>query len=376
MSRYSDWTESGVVNRNYHILQTLAKDERVNKIIAVDFLPFNWKRALKTIWKDQIKKDRRGEVLYGDLTTQAWQVSSKVIVYSTFDSVLNKKNVVKKLNNLTAKVGMRENLIVWNFNPLFTNYFDLLNQKLNIFDAVDNWIHHSSYASRKKLLTRNYRITKEKSDLIYTVSQDLKEFFDSPKAKWLPNAVDFDHFQTQERIESLEKIDRPIIGFLGILQDRIDIDLLESVAQTHSDKTLVLAGPVWQGFPKARLEKLANVIFSGAVRYEDIPKYYNSFDVGIIAYKGNEFIKSTNSMKYYEYLAAGLPVVSTMSGGIEDFKDVIYTADTYDRFNVQISAALEENSITLEQKRRDFVKPMSWEARIGRVFKDIEDKLA
>ena len=78
MSKYSDWTKSGVVNRNYHILHNLAKDERVDKIISVDFFPFTYKRALKVFTKDHILNDRRGEIVYGDLTTQMWQVSSKI----------------------------------------------------------------------------------------------------------------------------------------------------------------------------------------------------------------------------------------------------------------------------------------------------------
>jgi len=258
-----------------------------------------------------------------------------------------------------------------NFNPLYTDYFDKFNQKVNIFDTVDNWATHSSYHKKKKKLLDNYKIITEKSNLIYTVSEDLVDFLESEKSIWLPNAVDFDHFQTSERIDVLNNIKTPIIGFLGILQDRIDVGLLEEIAKTHTDKTLVLAGPVWKNFPKDKLQKYKNIIFTGAVKYSDIPKYYNSFDVGIIPYKTNDFIKSTNSMKYYEYLASGLPVISTVSGGVEKFNDVIYISKDSNEFNDNINKALKENSEKLIQLRKEFVKSMTWKARVNEILSDI-----
>ncbi len=375
MSKYSDWTDTGVVNRNYHMLHALAKDERVNKIIAVDFLPFTWKRAVKTFLIDQVKKDRRGELVYGDITTQTWQITSKIYVYSSIDTMLRPGRVAAELRQIIDRLDMEDNLIVWSCNPLYVDYFDTIPSAATIFDAVDNWAEHSSYHRFKKRLMRNYKRIAERSDRIYTVSEDLLNVFKTPKARWLPNAVDFDHFQQGGKIKELANKPRPILGFLGILQDRVDVDLLHTVARRYPNATVVLAGPVWKGFPRESFDVYPNVVFTGPVAYRNIPKMYNTFDVGLIAYKKTDFIKSTNSMKYYEYLAAGLPVVSTWSGGIEQFGDIITVAHTDDEFLAGIDRALAENSPERVAQRQAFVQPMTWKARIQTVFEDLEKLL-
>jgi len=293
MSKYSDW-QKGVVNRNFHVLHNLAKSNQVNKIIAVDFLPFNFKRAVKTYLKDQIIKDTRGSIVYGNLTSRCWQVTSKILVFSSVDSILNPKNILTELNKIIVKEEMQNNLIVWNYNPLYIDYLDnQLNQTLNVFDAVDDWLTHSSYARFIPALKNNYQTIKEQSDLIFTVSKSLKEelFENNDNTHWLPNAVDLELFQNETKVSPLlNDLPRPIIGFLGILQDRIDLKIIEYLVQNNPKKSIVLAGPVWKDFPKKSFEQYNNVHFLGPVPFTEIPSLYNGFDVGIIPYKVNDFI--------------------------------------------------------------------------------------
>jgi len=372
MSRYMDWQTTGVVNRNYHMVHTLAESERVDKIIAVDFLPFNWKRALKVFIQDHLLKTRRGEIVYGDLTTQVWQVTSKIHVFSTIDSVVAPQRVRSELQRVLAQLGVSENLVVWNYDPLYTDYFATYGEVATVFDAVDNWMFHSSYAPYRELLERNYKEIVARSDLIYTVSEDLAQFLDSPKTHWLPNAVAYDHFQLPGKLPSISQLAGPILGFLGILQDRIDIELIEKIAVRFPHASIVLAGPVWKNFDEAVLAKYANIHLIGPVSYGDLPALYNTFDVGMILYKRTDFIQSTNSMKFYEYLAAGLPVVTTYSGGAEQFRDQIYIAEDHEHFLTLIEQALREDSPYRCEARKEFVQPMTWKNRIEQVFSDLD----
>jgi glycosyltransferase involved in cell wall biosynthesis len=166
---------------------------------------------------------------------------------------------------------------------------------------------------------------------------------------------------------------RPHIGFLGILQSRIDSELLEKIARTYKHASLILVGPVWSNeFDSTRLEKLDNVYFMGAASYQEIPLYYNCFDVGIITYKKDDFIQSTNSMKYYEYLAAGLPVVTTWSGGVERFEDIMYVAKDHDEFLDMLGVALEKNTPDLKKQRKEYIADMTWAARVAVLLDGIE----
>jgi glycosyltransferase involved in cell wall biosynthesis len=377
MSKYRNW-QKGVVNRNFHVLHNLVKRDEINKVIAVDFLPFNWKKAIKSFVLDQILKDTRGTVIYGDLTSRCWQITSKIFVYSTIDSILNSKRIISELNKIIAKENMQNNLIVWNYNPMYIDYFGKFNQKINIFDAVDNWLEHTSYENYKDKLEQNYQTIREKSDLIFTVSQNLKEtlFANQNNVHWLPNAVDLEYFQNVKEVSTkLKDIPRPIIGFLGILQDRIDTDILLILAQNNLDKSIVLAGPIWKNFPKNKLQEFKNIHFLGPIKYEKIPALYNGFDVGIIPYKVNEFIKSTDPMKFYEYLAAGLPIVSTYVPGIERFSSLIKVAKSPEEFNVLVSEALKEKS-GLTPERLEILKNNTWQGRIEEMLNLIHQALS
>lgn len=377
MSKYSDW-QKGVVNRNYHVLHNLVKKELVNKIIAVDFLPFTWQRGIKNYIKDQVLNDTLGSVVYGDLTSRCWQVSSKILVYTSIDSLINPQKVNQELKKITKEQGMNENLIVWNYNPLCINYFDQLNQKLNIFDAVDDWLSHSSYKKYRKKLKQNYQIIKKKSDLIFTVSKYLKEetFANQSNAHWLPNAVDLEFFQNETNIsQRLKDLPSPIIGFLGILQDRIDTGILLYLAKNNPEKSIVLAGPIWSEFPKNKFKKLKNVHFLGPIPHTEIPSLYNGFDVGIIPYKTNEFIKSTDPMKFYEYIAAKLPIVSTSVAGLNRFSELIQTASSQKKFNKLVNQAISEGKEKLSQEKIDVLKNNTWQYRVGQMLNLIFDQL-
>ncbi len=373
MSKYSDW-QKGVVNRNFHILHTLAKSDQVNKIIAVDFLPFNFKRGIKTYIYDQIFGDTKGTIVSGNLSSRCWQISSKIFNFSTIDNLLKPKKVISELNKIIKDQEMNDNLVVWNYNPFYTDYLDNgLNQSMNIFTAVDNWLSHSSYSKSITKLEKNYNIIDQKSDLIFTVSESLKNnLFKNKNTHWIPNGVNLNHFTNETKIsEQLIKIKKPIIGFLGILQDRIDIDILKTLAKNNPDKSIVLAGPVWKNFPKNELDSFNNVHFLGPIPYTEIPSLYNGFAVGIIPYKVNKFTKSIDPMKIYEYLAARLPIVTTPIAGLEKFADYVNVAKTPEQFDDFVNTSIMEGKLNSSY---EILNDHTWQKRVNKILELINTK--
>ena len=191
----------------------------------------------------------------------------------------------------------------------------------------------------------------------------------------MPNGVDLEYFQSITEIShKLKDIPKPIIGFLGILQDRIDLDIMLNLAKNNPDKSIVLAGPVWPNFPKNKLQEFKNIHFLGPIKYEEIPALYNGFNVGIIPYKVNEFIKSTDPMKFYEYLAAGLPIVSTYVPGIERFGNLIKVAKSPEEFNLLANEALNEKR-ELTPDKLEILRNNTWQVRIEEMLGLINEKL-
>lgn len=377
MSRYSDW-QKGIANRNYHVLHNLVKNDQVNKIIAVDFLPFTWKRAIKNYVSDQILKDTRGEVVYGDLTSRCWQISSKILVYSTVDSVLGPQRIINELHKIIDKEDMQSNLVIWSYDPMYVDYFNKFDKAIYVFDAVDDWLHHAGYRRYQKVLKGNYETIKAKSDLIFTVSEYLRDnvFENQSNAFWLPNAVDLEFFQKDAQVHPLvKKFSHPRIGFLGILQERIDTKILEYLAINNPEMSIILAGPVWKDFPVNKFKKYANVHFLGPIKHWEIPQLYNGFDVGIIPYKINKFVKSTDAMKFYEYLAANLPVVSTPIPGSDRFGDMVIVANSPEQFSNAVEQALTGDREILKTERYNVLEKNTWEKRVGKMLDLIYEKM-
>lgn len=394
MSSYSEW-ERGIVNRNYHVFKYLLNDERVKRIISADFLPFTLKRAVRNFFENIIKGPK-GKVIYRDLTTRCAQVNEKLFIFSTIDSYFSSNEVIRKLKLVLEKISQLPNYssaqiprIIWSYFPIFVDYFGQLGENLTIFDAVDNWVEHPSFKEYKEKLRTNYQIISQKSNLIFTVSESLVDFFKSlgreKDVYWISNAVDVGHFQkTTEVPKDIQKIPHPIIGYIGIIQNRVDINLLEYLAQKNPDKSLVLVGPTWPEFFKKfrrpaveirRLKKYKNVYFLGRKSYQDSPNYIHQFDIAIIAHRLDEFTKSMYPLKLLEYLACGKPVVTTPVSGVEKFSHLIYIAQDYRDFNEKIQKTLTENNPELIRLRIEAARANSWQSKVEQMMDLIDSKI-
>ena len=385
MSNFYDW-DHGIVNRNYNILQALVKEKEIEKIVAVDFLPVGWKQAIGHYLKNIISEPKNHEMIYGDMTSACWQRSDKLYVYSTIDSLFSNKIVGKELLRV-EKILSLKNVIFWSYNPMFTEFIGKLNEKLFVFDAVDNWSEHPNYLKmmNKKKLLANYQTIADKADIIFTVSEEMVNFFKelgrTKDTYWIPNGVDYDHFNDSDKTKQeneLSEFTKPIIGYLGTIEERVDIDLLVSIAQKHQDKELVLCGPIWPGIKQELENKIRgerNIHTYGRIKFDDAPSYLNQFNVAIIPHKLNKFVNSMNPMKMYDYLACGKPVVATAGAGIDMFKDHIYIAKSTDEFISQIDQALLEDSAEKRELRREAVKKHSWRERTDKMTEIVYKKL-
>jgi glycosyltransferase involved in cell wall biosynthesis len=134
-------------------------------------------------------------------------------------------------------------------------YWQSLGQKFTIFDAVDNWLNHSSYQKYKEQLKASYDLIEKQADLIFTVSPNLVHFFgDQPNVYWLPNGVDTKHYSQKFSLinRDIADIPKPVIGYIGVIQDRVDLKLLEHLAVANPSKSIVLVGPVWNEQDEAK----------------------------------------------------------------------------------------------------------------------------
>lgn len=367
MSEYREW-EDGVPNRNRHVLFEIAKKSHV---FAVDFMPFTLRRALK-IWLTNILRPR-GEVVARSLFDVLVKKENDVYVYSSVKSALSEKWFNDGLKKALKRIAFQPD-VVWSYFPYFISYFDDFPRSQKVFDAVDDWSEHENFISNKAYLKKQYADISKKADVIFTVSDKQDEQFNVDSI-WIPNGVDFNHFQDTDCRSGvrdyIEDLAGPIVGYVGIIQKRIDFKLVAQLARKFSEAQFVFVGPVWPDAEIDTVNDLENVHFPGKVSYEALPGVLSTFNVGIIPHKVNAFTASMNPLKLYEYLSVGIPVVTTPVAGIETFDKNVYTAASAE-FGKKLEIAFSEASERLALERKKEAQKHSWQERVQTMISYIE----
>jgi glycosyltransferase involved in cell wall biosynthesis len=161
----------------------------------------------------------------------------------------------------------------------------------------------------------------------------------------------------------ISALPKPVIGYFGLLADEwVELELLVRVAKRFTTGSLVLLGKSTMDL--APLRALPNVHLLGRKPYETLPAYAKGFDVALIPFPKNEATLHSNPLKAREYLAAGLPVVSTAVPEVEVLGQCRIGRD-HDEFLAQIEAALADP--VPRARRSDTVRSESWAARLAEV---------
>jgi glycosyltransferase involved in cell wall biosynthesis len=165
--------------------------------------------------------------------------------------------------------------------------------------------------------------------------------------------------------DDLRALPRPVIGFFGLLADWVDLDLVRAIAMARPDWSFALVGKHATGVGAVR--GLPNVHLLGQKPYALLPAYCRGFDVGMIPFRSNALTLRANPLKLREYLAAGLPVVSTSLPEVARYHALVHLAEGTDGFTRAITAALGERSPALDRMRAAAIATESWEARVAEI---------
>ena len=261
--------------------------------------------------------------------------------------------------------GVRE-YVLWYYTPMALKFTQHLAPIAVVYDCMDEL---SAFAGAPPELTALERRLFEIADVVFTGGHSLYEAKRAahPNVHAFPSSVDVAHF-ARERCASIEPADqaaipRPRIGFFGVIDERMDYELLQGVAASRPDWHLVLIGPTAKIDP-ATLPAAANLHFLGRRPYAALPDYIAGWDVAMLPFARNEATRFISPTKTPEYLAAGKPVVST------SIRDVVRPygeyglariADTPDDFVAAIEAALTENRGERQRAADAFLAALSWD---------------
>jgi glycosyltransferase involved in cell wall biosynthesis len=236
-----------------------------------------------------------------------------------------------------------------------------------LFDCLDEFAAFSDHA----LLGDEEAALARGADLVVAVTEPLRRKLDELGARCVlvRNGCDPEHFGPASAAARREG--PPVVGFFGGIHDWFDGELLAEVARTRQEWEFWLVGDTYMGDVDA-LRGLANVRFLGELPYEELPRVVSRFDVGIIPFKVTPLTQVTETVKVYEMLAAGLPVVATDLPELRRHVPLVAVARSAEDFARGIAEALAEPPAA-RVRRREFARAHSWSARFLELRRAMDD---
>jgi UDP-galactopyranose mutase len=263
--------------------------------------------------------------------------------------------------------GVRE-YVFWYYTPMALTFTDHFNPIASVYDCMDELSAFKGAHSRLPQLEKQLF---EHVDLVFTGGQSLYEAKrQAHRAVYgFPSSIDVAHFGKARSItidpEDQSQIPHPRLGFFGVIDERFDIELLDSLAMERPDWHFIMIGPVVKIHPDM-LPKHSNIHYLGPKKYDELPAYLASWDIALLLFARNESTRFISPTKTPEYLAAGKPVISTsIRDVVRPYGELklVHIADSSKEF---IRAAEEILARTNEQdewlKRVDsFLADISWD---------------
>ena len=271
---------------------------------------------------------------------------------------------------------------LWTYNPLTLLYLPLKGFALSIYHAVDA-VQEQPCMPKSLIESQESRLCRS-VDQVFTTSPYLAEQLAryTDRICYEPNVADRDHFSVALALrqdpafvapDGMAGIPEPRIGFVGAISSyKLDFGLIRAVALRHPEWQFVFIGPQSEGEPSTDLSKLCgltNVHWLGPKPYSQLPRFLAAFQCAWLPLQCNAYTRAMFPMKFFEYLFAGLPVVSTRIHALRSFESIcsLCSPDPLE-FSQQLQRVLRGEGPTLEQ-RLSGIEGYTYAGRTRRMLK-------
>lgn len=358
-----DW--GGDPTSKTHIMRILSKKNRILWINSIGMRrPSASRRDLRRIWS----KLRRSATGCVEVEPNLFVVNPLVLPLPGIPIAdrFNAGILTTSLRWFCRRHGM-DRPILWTFLPNVNRLLGRLNEGLVIYHCVDEYSAFSG-VSRNTLIAMEHDLVR-RADLVFTSSGQLCDERRplNPRTYFVSHGVDVRHFSKALDPETVVPDDLcnlpgPVVGFFGLIADWVDLQLVRALALARPAWSIVLIGKTPTDVEPVK--GLPNVFLLGQKPYSMLPAYCKGFDVGIIPFRINELTLRANPLKLREYLAAGLPVVSTDLPEVRRYHTLVRIASDAQGFVNEIQVAFHERGEPFASQRVNALRDEAWEARV------------
>ena len=375
----ADWDTPYWTNKQHTAHQLALKGYRVLYIETVGLRTpqIGSGRDWVRIWR-RLKSGLQGA---RKVESRIWVLSPLVLPF------LHKNKFVRFFNQgilrfLIKRFLSKKNLkspIIWTYHPFMLDSIEGINHDTLVYHCVDDLsavpgVNGIGFKLQEKKLLNV-------ADVVFTTSPALQEECSkyNQNTHYFSNVVNQEHFNLAFQVDSLpgelQKIPKPRLGYIGVLSDfKVDFLLLIELAKNHPEWHFVMIGEEREGQLNSQVKKMRampNVHFLGHRDYKVLPNYLAGFDVALLPTLINDYTKAMFPMKYYEYLAAGLPVVSTPLDFTKYNKAGLEVGSDISSFAKAIKKQLSNGKLT-ELESRGYVADNTWNARMEKMLELIK----
>ena len=359
-----DWT--GDPLSKTHLMRILARD---NRVLWINSLPNRMPTASSKDFSRLVRKLKSFTEPVREVERNIFVLNPLAIPAYGSDTIvaLNQRSLISQIRKTMQRLGF-SNVVNIVFNPAAGMIAGRLGESELIYYCVDEYTAFTGASNGLKQIEDDLF---RRADLVVVSAEKLYESKKhlNPNTHIIRHGTDWRHFRTalyEATVvpDEIANLPRPIIGFHGLLADWIDYKLLKKIAEHFSHGSVVLVGKVAVDAEQKikTLDGVSNIHLLGRKPYADLPAFCKGFDVAINPFAINELTLAANPLKVREYLAAGLPVVSTDIPEVRVLEDVLVGVDHNDLIT-KIEAAIADTRS--REEISDRIRHESWEAKVG-----------
>jgi UDP-galactopyranose mutase len=266
-------------------------------------------------------------------------------------------------------------VVAWLYTPMALPLAQALAPAAMVYDCMDEL--SLFLGAPPELLSREEALI-QCADVMFTGGPSLFRAKQSrhPNVHCFSSSVDAGHFRVKgagiQEAEDQARLSHPRLGFYGVIDERLDLPLVDFIAQAHPEWQIVLVGPVVKIDP-GTLPRRDNIHYYGQRSYQDLPRYLAGWDVCLLPFARNDATRFISPTKTLEYMAAELPIVSTPIADVaEPYGDIVYLGDTPTEFLAACEAALAASAEEREAraaKMRRVLAGTSWDVTVSAMEK-------